>query len=215
MTPAELRVGDRSVHRQGPGLPQVRRHEPLRRADVHRLLGRGAEDDRRARARARQMAETHATSPEGLRSRSRPASTASSIRKSSTAKELDADLVKRITDKQLVCSMLVNTITGEAWTQAPEGSRRGGEEASRSRQEGAPRAPATSFEDRKRASDLGLDLEMRRRNAQALIRAGALVTVGTDNYWAAAASSRERRNPKTRITASGPSSASKASSSSA
>jgi imidazolonepropionase-like amidohydrolase len=29
-------------------------------------------------------------------------------------------------------------------------------------------------------------MEMRRRNAQAVIRAGAIVTVGTDNYWASA-----------------------------
>jgi imidazolonepropionase-like amidohydrolase len=29
-------------------------------------------------------------------------------------------------------------------------------------------------------------MEMRRRNAQKLIKAGAVVTIGTDNYWAAA-----------------------------
>ena len=40
--------------------------------------------------------------------------------------------------------------------------------------------------DRRRATELGLDLETRRANAQKLIRTGAIVTPGTDNYWAAA-----------------------------
>src|SRR5262249_41077687 len=57
-----------------------------------------------------------------------------------------------------------------------------------------PPRPRTTLEERKRAADLGLDLEMRRANAQKLIRAGALVTVGTDNYWAAA--SELSRTPK-------------------
>ena len=68
MTPSELATSDRSVHRQGPGLSQVRRHESLRGADVHRILRRGAEaPSSSARTRARKMVETHATSPEGLR----------------------------------------------------------------------------------------------------------------------------------------------------
>src|SRR5262249_62180134 len=44
----------------------------------------------------------------------------------------------------------------------------------------------TTAEKRKEAADAGADLEMRRQNAQALIRAGARVTPGTDSYWAAA-----------------------------
>jgi hypothetical protein len=44
----------------------------------------------------------------------------------------------------------------------------------------------TTAERRKEAADLGDDLEMRRANAQTLIRAGCRVTPGTDSYWAAA-----------------------------
>ncbi len=44
----------------------------------------------------------------------------------------------------------------------------------------------TSAEDRLRANEDGVELEMRRKNAQTLIKAGAVVTIGTDNYWAAA-----------------------------
>src|SRR6185503_11909023 len=58
----------------------------------------------------------------------------------------------------------------------------------------APARPRTSFEDRQRASDLGIGIEVRRANAMKLVRAGALVTVGTDNYWAAA--SELSRTPK-------------------
>ena len=46
MTPDELPPRDRRLHRQGPGLHQVRRHEPLLGADVHRLLARCPEGDR-------------------------------------------------------------------------------------------------------------------------------------------------------------------------
>ena len=45
----------------------------------------------------------------------------------------------------------------------------------------------TSAEQRKDAADTGEEMELRRKNAKALIAAGAVVTVGTDNYWAAAA----------------------------
>ena len=54
--------------------------------------------------------------------------------------------------------------------------------------------PRTTFEERQRANDLGAGLEVRRANAQKLIKAGALVTVGTDSYWAAA--SELSRTPK-------------------
>ena len=46
--------------------------------------------------------------------------------------------------------------------------------------------PKTTAERRKEAADLGDDLEWRRKNAIALMQAGALVTPGTDSYWAAA-----------------------------
>ena len=49
-----------------------------------------------------------------------------------------------------------------------------------------PQRPKTSAELRQRAVEDAVELQMRRRNAQKLIAAGAVVTVGTDNYWAAA-----------------------------
>ena len=49
-----------------------------------------------------------------------------------------------------------------------------------------PAREKTTAERRKEAADVGADLEMRRANAQKLIRAGCRVTPGTDSYWAAA-----------------------------
>ena len=148
----------------------------------------------RAHGRGR-MVETHATSPEGLRLAIEAGIDGIQHPEIVDGKELDADLIKRIKDKQLVCSMLVNTITGEVWTKHLKDRA----EAEKKQAEADKKPTArqrTSFEDRKRSSDLGIDLEVRRRNAQALIRAGALVTVGTDNYWAAASELSRTSKPE-------------------
>lgn len=50
---------------------------------------------------------------------------------------------------------------------------------------------------RQRQTEEGLELEMRRRNAQKLIAAGAVVTIGTDNYWAAASELTRTPKPET------------------
>src|SRR5439155_16671351 len=49
-----------------------------------------------------------------------------------------------------------------------------------------PAREKTTAERRKEEADAGAGLEMRRKNAQALIRAGVRITPGTDSYWAAA-----------------------------
>jgi imidazolonepropionase-like amidohydrolase len=108
--------------------------------------------------------------------------------------EIADDLVGRIVPKGIVCSMLVSTITGEAW----EKHMKDRADAQKKQQEAdeKTRRPRTTFEDRQRANELGLGLEVRRSNAQKLIKAGALITVGTDSYWAAA--SELSRTPKPR-----------------
>ncbi len=145
-------------------------------------------DQAHARNRA---AETHSTSIEGLR-----LSIAAGIDGIQHPELLDGraipdDLVKIIVDRGLNCSMLASTITGPAWKRHLKNK----EEVVRKRAEGkaegdkAGRTPAreqTTSERRKEAADEGADLEMRRANAQKLIRAGCRVTPGTDSYWAAA-----------------------------
>ena len=145
-------------------------------------------DQAHARNRA---AETHSTSIEGLR-----LSIAAGIDGIQHPELLDGrampdDLVKVIVDRGLNCSMLASTIAGPAWKRHLKNK----EEAIKKRAEGkaeadkAGRTPArekTTSERRKEAAEEGADLEMRRANAQKLIRAGCRVTPGTDSYWAAA-----------------------------
>src|SRR3954471_14539726 len=141
-------------------------------------------DEAHKRGRA---AETHSTSIEGLR-----VSIAAGIDGIQHPELLDGraipdDLIKVIVDRGLNCSMLASTITGPAWKRHLKTK----EEAEKKRAESdkdarTPRREKTSSERRKEAADVGADLEMRRANAQKLIRAGCRVTPGTDSYWAAA-----------------------------
>ena len=132
-------------------------------------------------------AETHSTSIEGLR-----VSIASGIDGIQHPELLDGrdvpdDLVALIRDKNLICSMLVSTITGPAWQRHLK-SRKETEDkrAEAEKDTRGLKHEQTMGERRKLAADLGDDLEARRRNAEKLVRAGCRVTPGTDSYWAAA-----------------------------
>ncbi|HEX3645436.1 MAG TPA: amidohydrolase family protein [Vicinamibacterales bacterium] len=144
-------------------------------------------DEAHKRGRA---AETHSTSIEGLR-----LSIAAGIDGIQHPELLDGrampdDLARIIVDRGLNCSMLASTITGPAWKRHLKSQ----EEVRRKRAEGRAEETKvermsrdqTSAERRKEAAEEGADLEMRRANAQKLIRAGCRVTPGTDSYWAAA-----------------------------
>jgi len=156
----------------------------------------------RAHAAGR-MVETHATSLEGLRVAMDAGIDGIQHPEVVDGKAFPEDLIPRLREKSIICSMLVSTITGEAWEKhlkdqaeaqkkLVEADKKLTEDESKS--EAERRRPRTTFEERQRATDLGTGLDMRRRNAQTLIRAGALVTVGTDSYWASA--SELSRTPK-------------------
>jgi imidazolonepropionase-like amidohydrolase len=146
----------------------------------------------RTHARGR-FAETHSTSLEGLRLAIDAGIDGIQHPEMVDGNELPDDLVKRIVDRRIVCSMLASTIAGEAWQKHLKDRAEAGKKQQEDDKKSVPR-PRTSFEQRKRATDLGAGLESRRANAQKLIRAGAVVTVGTDSYWAAA--SELSRTPK-------------------
>jgi len=138
----------------------------------------------RGHARNR-MVETHATSIEGLRIAIDAGIDGIQHPEMVDGRDMPDELVARIREGQIVCSMLVNTITGEAWEKHLK-DRAEAEKKQADADKKTPARPHTTFEQRQRANDLGIGLEVRRANAQKLIRGGALVTVGTDNYWAAA-----------------------------
>jgi imidazolonepropionase-like amidohydrolase len=147
----------------------------------------------RAHARGK-IAETHSTSPEGLRLSIEAGIDGIQHPEIVDGADLSDDIVNRIRDKQIICSMLVNTMTGEAWEKHLK-DRADAEKKQADADKKTSRA-RTSFEERQRANELGVGLEVRRRNAQKLINAGALVTVGTDNYWAAASELSRTAKPQ-------------------
>ncbi len=141
-------------------------------------------------------AETHATTPDGLRLAVEAGIDGIQHPEALGPRELPPTLVRAIVDKRISCNMLVNTITGEAWTKHVKERA----EAEKKLAEAAAKGPArakTSAELRKAKDELGEEMEVRRKNAKTLIAAGATVTVGTDNYWAAAAELSRSPKPET------------------
>ena len=141
-------------------------------------------DAAHARHRA---AETHSTSIEGLRLSIAAGIDGIQHPELLDGREMPDDLVTIIVDRGLNCSMLASTITGPAWTRHLKTQS----EIAKKRVDAAKDAPTpardkTSAERRKDAAEEGADIEMRRINAQKLIRAGCRVTPGADSYWAAA-----------------------------
>ena len=187
MTPAELRAVINAYLDKGPDFLKFggtsHFSEPT-------FIGFSAEaqkvivDAAHARNRA---AETHSTSIEGLRLSIAAGIDGIQHPELLDGREMPDDLVKTIVDRGLNCSMLASSITGPAWKRHVKTK----EEVEKKRADAAKdaRVPArekTTAERRKDASEEGADLEMRRTNAQKLIRAGCRVTPGTDSYWAAA-----------------------------
>ena len=187
MTPAELRAVINAYLDKGPDFLKFggtsHFSEPT-------FIGFSAEaqkvivDAAHARNRA---AETHSTSIEGLRLSIAAGIDGIQHPELLDGREMPDDLVKTIVDRGLNCSMLASSITGPAWKRHVKTK----DEVEKKRADAAKdaRVPArekTTAERRKDASEEGADLEMRRTNAQKLIRAGCRVTPGTDSYWAAA-----------------------------
>lgn len=152
----------------------------------------------RTHARGR-VAETHATSSEGLRLALAAGVDLVQHPEILDGKQIPDDVVAAFREKDVVCSMLVNTMTGEAWAkhlkERQELERKRAE--ADTQRDKKPARQKTQAELRKEADDLGLGLEVRRANAQKLIRGGCRVTVGTDNYWAAAPELQRQPKPET------------------
>jgi imidazolonepropionase-like amidohydrolase len=129
-------------------------------------------------------AETHSTTVEGLRLSVLAGIDGIQHPEANSPRLLPDDLVNLIAQRHIDCSMLVSSITGEAW----ERHLKKAAEEQKKLDEAAKKQPLgqTLYDIRKRDSDLGTGLEIRRQNAKNLIKAGCMTTVGTDNYWAAA-----------------------------
>ena len=129
-------------------------------------------------------AETHATTIEGLRLSVLAGIDLIQHPEVLGPREMPDGLLDLIRSRKLVCSMLVSTITGDAWQKHLKTKA----EVERKHLDAAKivSLPMTLVDERRRAVELEIGLDMRRRNAQKLIRGGCITTVGTDSYWAAA-----------------------------
>jgi imidazolonepropionase-like amidohydrolase len=140
------------------------------------------------------VAETHSTTPEGLRM-----SIEAGVDLVQHPEILDVPisdaLARMFVERGVVCGMLSNTITGKAWQdyakrRAREDSTRAARADSLRSQAGARRR--TEAELRRDRGDQGLAI--RRANAEKLIAAGCITAIATDNYLGLAP--EFRRDPK-------------------
>lgn len=130
-------------------------------------------------------AETHSTTIEGLRLSLAAGIDLIQHPELLTPREMPDDLVSLIRQRNVIGSMLVSTITGEAWTKHLKDKAEAEKKIAEAEKK-EPTLPKTFVGERRRAAEMGLDLDTRRLNAQKLIRAGCVITVGTDSYWASA-----------------------------
>ncbi len=103
------------------------------------------------------------------------------------------ELAGMIRDRKIVCSILANSITGEAWKLAMKDKAEAQKKIDEAEKKSGKHT-LTSAEQKRRAADLKEDVATYRSNAIKLIKSGCIMTVGTDSYWGMAPEfSREPR----------------------
>jgi imidazolonepropionase-like amidohydrolase len=134
------------------------------------------------------IAETHSTTAEGLRVSVLAGTDLIQHPEHIDPRELPDELVALIRERDVICSMLTNTYTGEAWKTHLKKKEEAEKKRAESEKDRAklPQRTKTTAERRRERDELNLDLEVARANAQKLIKGGCRVTIGTDNYRAAA-----------------------------
>jgi imidazolonepropionase-like amidohydrolase len=184
MTPEELRVAINKYLDKGPDFVK---YGGTSHFDQPTYIGFSPEaqkvmvEETHKRGRA---VDTHSTTIEGLRLSVLAGIDVIQHPEAITPREMPDDLAKLIAERNVVCSMLVSTMTGEAWEKHVKDKAEAEKKLAEAGKKQPP--PKTLFDERRRARDLGTDVETRRANAQKLIKAGCITTVGTDSYWAAA-----------------------------
>ncbi len=137
------------------------------------------------------VAETHATSLEGLRLSVLAGIDLIQHPDNVGNRTITDELVDLIVERDIVCSMLINQFTGPSWQFHLRNMERAREDLAEAEAgDRQRRIPPTTAEIRRRVQDTGLPqpgsvMEGRwttkRTNAKKLIQAGCIVTVGTDN----------------------------------
>jgi imidazolonepropionase-like amidohydrolase len=184
MTPDELRVAINKYLDKGP---DFLKYGGTTHFDQPTFIGFSPEaqkvmvEETHKRGRA---VDTHSTTIEGMRISVLAGVDVVQHPEAITPREMPDDLAKLLVEHNVVCSMLVSTMTGEAWQKHLKDKAEAEKKLAEAAEKQPP--PKTLYDERQRAHDLGTDLDTRRSNAQKLIKAGCIATVGTDSYWAAA-----------------------------
>ena len=139
------------------------------------------------------VAETHATSLEGLRLAIEAGVDLVQHPEVLGNREITDQLIEMLVDRGVICSMLVNRWTGKVWRDHLKQGQ-GVLDTEEARIE--RRAPKTTAEIRRGHDGAGRSLEYHRRNAQRLIEGGCTVTVGTDNLIGIAPDFVREKNPE-------------------
>ena len=127
------------------------------------------------------VAETHSTTLEGLRLSVLAGIDLIEHPEAVGRRELTDELVDLIVERGVICSIISNAYSGEAWKSEQKKWEKVLQEREEGEQEPHRRRPKTSAEIRREQEETGIGLTLRRRNAEKLISAGCAVTVGTDN----------------------------------
>lgn len=140
------------------------------------------------------IAETHSTTPEGLRM-----SILAGVDLVQHPEVLDTPMSDALADlmveRKVVCAILSNTITGQPWQTYVRQKTR--DDSTRKARADSNKAEGWQRErtSAERARDRGnVGMQLRRENAQKLIKRGCTVTIATDNYLGLAP--EFRRDPK-------------------
>ena len=187
MTPAELRVAINTYLDKGPDFIK---YGGTSHFSNPTFIGFSPDAQKviveEAHKRGR-VAETHSTSIEGLRLSIDAGIDLIQHPEVMTPREMPDDLARLIAERKIICSVLSNTVTGVAWKRHLENMAEAERRRARAAKDGAAdQRTRTLAEQRLDRRELGVDNATRRANLQKLIRAGAVITIGTDNYWAAA-----------------------------
>ena len=128
------------------------------------------------------VAETHSTSPEGLRLSVEAG--IDLIQHPEVLPSVMSDaLAEDIARRGTICAMLSNTLTGEPWERhLKQQADRAESEAEEEEEDAGQERARTSAELRAEARGSGEGMDIRRQNAEKLIATGCVTTIGTDNY---------------------------------
>lgn len=94
------------------------------------------------------------------------------------------DVIRMIVERRLICAMLTNKFTGPVWkTHLKNQEKAAADRKQDAGDKGAveEKRAKTLSEERRERMATGVDLEMRRVNGKKLIRAGAIISIATDN----------------------------------